>query len=100
GTIFNSATTEFVASASRSVVVSADWGASPPFAPPVIRRKASLDVGLVGLTIVNQCCQTGRSTSSAVRQVCDLRSITNCVSELPSAVRTTFHEYVASGLAT
>ena len=35
-------------------------------------------LGFAGLTIVSQCCQTGRSTSFSVRQVCDFRSTMYC----------------------
>ena len=41
GTIFNSATTEFVAFAIMTILDSADCGGSPPLAPPPMLRKAS-----------------------------------------------------------
>ena len=46
--------------------------------------------GLLGATTCSQCCQTVRSTSCGLRQVCDFKSSTNWVAPPPSVFLTIF----------
>ena len=54
-------------------------GASLPLRPPPINSIAVSDFAPSGFAMRSQCCQSGRSTSSGLRHVCDFRSTTNVV---------------------
>ena len=74
GTIFNSQMMPWVALAVMAMSGSSLAGGASRFEPPVMNRYGIVEIGLSGLTIVSQCCHTGRSTSFVVRQVCDFKS--------------------------
>ena len=59
------------------VRTSAVVGAGLSLLPPPMKSIAVRLVVRSGLTMVSQCFHTGRSTSAAVRQVCDVSSSTN-----------------------
>src|SRR5262245_45357375 len=100
GTIFSSATTEFVALAMVMLCGLAAAGAGLPLRPPPMLRNAAGCLTSSGLTTTSQCCQTARSTSGTLRHDCDFRSTTKVVTPSPGMVFTTFHSYVGSAFAT
>ena len=96
----SSATTVPVALAMPAVRSFGPGGGSPPLLPPPMESSAVPDAAPEGIDSVSQWRHSGRSTSAGVSHCWETISTTTEATPSASALETTRHEKLSSGLRT